>query len=432
MENNQIADFKEITSENPIKQIWKLLRFFLDESSVSDMIREIHGIEKGGKQDANIRKDARQIGYCIRQAEEYFHASSQVDLPTRPLLLYYGVSSLAWALIILRKGGDYSFDKRRKDRKHKHHGLDLLGEVQPNNGLENFLDSLQCKCHIKEDETAQKDIPWGIDSLQCKRHIKEDEIVPKNIPWGTFPLFYESLVPCAFFMKSEKSLAGSNYVYEGDIVFNCADLQSVSDLVRRRFNSLELIRSLPDVYQNLMDLGIQPDLCEGRVSVTARLHAEGKKYTGTETFTYWIDRIGLEQRNRLPRLFELYRSRNPNIKIVEGTDPKEYPGIPSIHFTLTEELESQASYIPDIVDNLNGSKFYILEPEAYLPEPAAHFILLYRLGMLARYSPDKWMEAIDHDVMIAEFTDSLLNVIHRKFPNLILDQMRRTKHYIHI
>jgi len=158
IEDDEITGFKEITSENPIAQIWKLLRFFLDVPTVSDMIRKIHNIEKG-KYDQDVKKQARQIGYCIRQAEEYFHASSQVGLPTRPLLLYYGASSLSWALILLRKSGEYSFDKLRKDRKHQHHGLELKGQTRSDDGLEAFLNSLQCKLYTKKHEASQKDIP---------------------------------------------------------------------------------------------------------------------------------------------------------------------------------------------------------------------------------------------------------------------------------
>ncbi len=44
----------------------------------------------------------------------------------------------------------------------------------------------------------------------------------------------------------------------------------------------------------------------------------------------------------------------------------------------------------------------------------------------------EWMRAIDENVQIAELTDSLLDMIHRKFPNLILDQMTWVKHYVHL
>ena len=42
-------------------------------------------------------------------------------------------------------------------------------------------------------------------------------------------------------------------------------------------------------------------------------------------------------------------------------------------------------YTPDMIDSLTGRTFYIIDPDAYLPEPAAHLALLFSFGMLARY-----------------------------------------------
>lgn len=402
IEDSKITDFKEITSENPMKQIWKLLRFFLDESSVSEMIRRIHGIEKG-EHDQNVKKQARQIGYCIRQAEEYFHASSQVGLPTRPLLLYYGASSLSWALILLRKGGDYSFDKLRKDHKHKHHGLDVTGKIRSEDSLETFLNSLRCKCHTKD-----------------------------GIPRGTFPLFYEVLVPHVYHIESTSSSLNSGVYFSYTTIQDCTDKPILNSLVSRDINTLELVRSLPDTFSDLSELDIRPNLCKGSVTSDTDIYLEDEKVKimGVNYY-FFIDQVTPDQKGKLHRLIELTKSRNPDIEVQDNSGSYVYmklskgplpPG--------TEEVDP--GRCPDIVDDLSGRKFYILDPETYLPEPATHFILLYCLGMLSRYYPDKWMEAIDRDVQITEFTDSLLNVIYRKFPNLILDQMRRVKHYVHI
>ena len=101
-------------------------------------------------------------------------------------------------------------------------------------------------------------------------------------------------------------------------------------------------------------------------------------------------------------------------------------------FEVSPSDEQWNFYFPDGVDAVSGQLFYILKPETYLPEPAAHLIPLYCLGMLSRYYPDVWMHAIDKNIRLAELIDSLLNIIHRKFPNMILNQMTSVKHYIHI
>src|ERR1700722_13654198 len=107
--NNQIGSVREITADNPSAEIWKYLRFFLDATATAELIHQIHGLP--AKTEAkNIQKQAQQIGFCIRQAEQYFIASTQVGLPTRPVLLYYGAVSLSQALILLKNDGSFSLD----------------------------------------------------------------------------------------------------------------------------------------------------------------------------------------------------------------------------------------------------------------------------------------------------------------------------------
>ena len=401
-----IEGFNDITSENPIEQIWKLLRFFGDVPSVSNTVRRIHNIPEG-KFKADVKKQAIQIGYCIRQAEEYFHASSQVGLPTRPTLLYYGAVSLSQALVLLRQDGTYSLDARRKKLKHNLHGLDLergLAErARPDAGAEIFLSSIQCKCHIEN-----------------------------GIPWGQFALFYQSLVPCAFDYETEIHDQGKSTFLRSHATQPCADLLPIDSIIPKCLNALDLAKSLPDLYFVLQQLGIQPNLCPGSVKGRIMRHYEKDEHGNEqfakqgETWDFLIDGVTAEQKNHL---LTFYEKCNPNIKLHADFGS-------NIHLRLVKEIapseEVAEAYWPDIVDNINSRKFYILRPEDYIPEPAAHFVLLYCLGTLARYYPDIWMRAIDENVQTAELTDSLLNIIYRKFPNLILNQMTWVKHYVHL
>jgi hypothetical protein len=401
-----IESFNDISSENPIEQIWKLLRSFRDIPSVSDKIRNIRGVQKG-KYDTDIKKQAKQIAYCVRQAEEYFHASSQVGLPTRPNLLYYGAVSLSQALVLLRQDGNYSLDARRKKLKHNHHGLDLergLAErACQDAGTENFLRLIQCKCHIEN-----------------------------NTPWGQFSLFYQSLVPCAYGIETEIHDQDKSAFLHRHVPQPCADKLPLDSIILKPLNVLDLIKSLPDLYFALQQLGIQPDLCRGSMKGTVirryKKNEQGDEQLEKIAYNYdiFVDGVTIEQKNHL---LNFYKERNPNITLQADLGS-------NIHLRLTQEIapsaEPDLGYCPDIADDINGHEFYILKPEVYIPEPATHFVLLYCLGMLARYYPDIWMRTIDENVQIAELTDSLLNIIYRKFPNLILDQMTWIKHYVHL
>jgi hypothetical protein len=107
----------------------------------------------------------------------------------------------------------------------------------------------------------------------------------------------------------------------------------------------------------------------------------------------------------------------------------------NLHLLIEDEIRAGAKnaayYYPDVVEDLYGQKYFILDPDSYLPEPASVLILTYCLGMLSRYFPDVWMTVTDSRVEIAELTNTLLGIVQRKFPNLILDQMTGIKHYIH-
>lgn len=401
-----IKDFKDISSENPTGQIWKLLRFFLDVPLVSEEIRRIHSIPKE-KFKSDVKKQAKQIGYCIRQAEEYFHASSQVDLPTRPTLLYYGVVSLSRALVLLRLDGKHSFDALRKSDKHNHHGLELA------RGL-------------AEKASASKEPSAFFNSLQCNCHTKN------GIPWGHFALFYRSLVPCAFHIHSEIHDHGKSTFISRDTPQPCADLLPLDSLISKRLNVLQLIKTLPDMYSTLIESGIRPDLCRGNVKHKViqyyknNEHGNKKVDKIEETHHFFLDGITPGQKDHF---LAFYKEHIPNIKLQADF------GL-NIHLTLIREYSppkgADLAYYPDIAEDINDRKFYILRPEDYLPETATHLIILFCLGMLSRYYPDLWMRTIDENVRISEITDSLLNLIYRKFPNLLLDQMTWVKHYVHL
>ena len=107
-----------------MEQVWKLLRLCVEPASLERWIRELHNISRG-QQEGNVTKQARQMAYCIRQAEEYFRASSEVSLATRGNLLYYGMVSLSQAVVLLKQDGKYSIDALRSAKKHRHHGLEF-------------------------------------------------------------------------------------------------------------------------------------------------------------------------------------------------------------------------------------------------------------------------------------------------------------------
>jgi YaaC-like Protein len=223
---------------------------------------------------------------------------------------------------------------------------------------------------------------------------------------------------------------------------NCADLQPIAKIVERSFNCWEILRSLPDLYSSLYALGTRPSVVPGKIEETIvnyfapiPLNAVNDSRPGesglnrplertVDTHHIFVDRASDEEKKGLLALYE----RNPRIRVVD-----QFPN--NLHLLLEVETKAGAKretgYYPDVVDDLYGQKYFILDPDSYLPEPASVLILTYCLGMLSRYFPDVWMTVTDSRVEIAELTNTLLSIVQRKFPNLILDQMTGIKHYIH-
>ena len=394
-------------SENPIQEIWKRLRYFLDLEYSSDRIRSIHGLLEN-QQKANVKKQAKQIGYCIRQAEDYFTASSQVGLPTKPLLLYYGAVSLSTAVVLLRQSGDYSIDVLRNKKKHNHHGLDnvidLGGLRKPNLaiGVEHFFHSLKCNCHIEH-----------------------------GAPWGQFALLYKSLIPCCYIYEMEVHDAGRGTFLKLYDALQCSNMLQLDNLQKRTFDVLELVKSLPDMYYTLSDMHIRPDLCRGGIKrVVTRYYKkdeDGRQILDKTKSTYDFFFNNIDETSK-GEVLSYYGRVNPDIRVIADLGQ-------NIHLQFTVEAqvdEGKSYYLPDGVNTIDGELFYILKPETYVHEPAAHLMILFSLGMLSRYYPDLWVRIIDENVRVAEVTESLLSSIFRKFPNLILDQMTSLNHYVHI
>lgn len=409
-----IRTVRNIISEDPVRETWKYLRLFLDVPSVTERIKTLHNVPKG-KHEKSTKKQAEQINYCIRQAQEYFQAAAKVSLATRPTLLYYGAANLSQALILLRLSGDHSIDRLREEKKHNHHGLEIIrgtaAEALKGGSVERFLESLQVRCFVNNDK-----------------------------PWGHFALFYKSLVPSVF--REEADLHDSritNTLLRRDFARPCADLLPQDTFLSQKLDVMSIFKTLPDLCADLIEMKIQPNLCLGNIKTVVRYEydilpeseqadlvqpEEKKAVKISARRDYFIDGILVKQKDHL---LSFYREKIPNLKLEADFGN-------NLRFSVNSEYpnpNNEKIYYPDLVEDISGKKYFILAPESYMHEPAAMFVALYCFGMLSRYYPDVWMKAIDTNVRIAELSNSFLNIAYRKFPNLILDQLSWVKHYIH-
>lgn len=89
-------------SENPMVDMWNHIKFFRNEYNCKRLLKgDIKGqrnlIYENGE---DLEKKVKQITMSINQAIEYFEAAEHCSINTSPLLFFYGMLSLAKALIV--------------------------------------------------------------------------------------------------------------------------------------------------------------------------------------------------------------------------------------------------------------------------------------------------------------------------------------------
>lgn len=95
--NSSILHFNNL--EN---QIWREITSQSDYRLVKERIKRQSKVEGSAMSDSYADQKTKDIQFCIRQAREYFVSSKTSTLVIKPTLIYYGLISLAAALIILK------------------------------------------------------------------------------------------------------------------------------------------------------------------------------------------------------------------------------------------------------------------------------------------------------------------------------------------
>lgn len=390
MSTVKFLGYKDIICENPTREIWKFLRFFKDSDYCSNIMRTNLGLGTSHFKAA-LKKQTLTIGYCIRQAEEYFLASANVTLATRPLLIYYGIICLSEALVLLRE------NIRRKGTAQNHHGL-FLKPIGTFSDTQSFFESLNCEFNLVAE-----------------------------IPYGQFDRFYKSLSPQQLQIPIKIIKKGSTSVIDSSQITPGVDLRPLESIINEKIKPFELLKYLPDMYHLFRDMKIETNLSRGNLNIIYN-HQYGENeqlQKIKETHNFYVDDITSPKKEKF---IKFYAEMNPAIKLIDNFTK-------NLRLSLEREYTfNQAQpmiYYPDIIEDIHNQKFYVIDPEAHIMELAAFYILSFCLGTLCRYYPDIWIKAIDSNVQITEICDSLLNILVRKFPNLILDQMTQYKHHFH-
>jgi len=84
------------------KQIWREIFTLTDLRIIKEKLKADAKIQNQSLSDSFATQKAKDIQYCIRQAYDYFSSSKSATIVIKPTLIYYGLISLATALIIYK------------------------------------------------------------------------------------------------------------------------------------------------------------------------------------------------------------------------------------------------------------------------------------------------------------------------------------------
>ncbi|MBS4022980.1 MAG: hypothetical protein KGZ79_11285 [Dethiobacter sp.] len=114
---------KIIYTTDAQRELWSLLGLFESTEYVGRHLSAVHTEIT----DSEVELRTKSVVYCTRQAREFFTASSQVSLLTRPLLLSYGMLNLAKALVMIKSSAGINFTNMfRKHGANKPDGEGVL------------------------------------------------------------------------------------------------------------------------------------------------------------------------------------------------------------------------------------------------------------------------------------------------------------------
>lgn len=361
-----------VTCNNLSQETWRRLQELANIDLAIQYIEKKHGDATTSSLKENYKKQATQIRVCLLQAKEYFDAAIKSSLITSPNHLFYGMTSLSNALMLMLGDGTKSLDYLRQDKKNQNHGLEFSLGVNNKSACKN-LEILE-KCYVKIS------------------------------PRGNFNCWYQTLPAHAkkYGLSIKQSKDGS---FQDLVVLGSEIIPPFANIVGCNYKLINLAKYLPDLVSDLSRYGL--DIPHSRFN-------EEHEINGTMEKLRW--RIhGAKNPDDFRKIISKFNNNNPNYfewkfsdgdtgGFVEITNRKgPFDGIesPSSRFSLNNTY---------ICFNADINQHEIVDS----------FILCYGLSMLSRYFPDIWMTCLDSHCKSAKIIELIINTLILKFPIMIL------------
>lgn len=94
---------RRIQCENSIERMWGLFLFFENEPVAKQYLFQSYALIKDEKEANRLAfENTHKFIYFLKQGTSYFNSAKESDLIVRPLLVYYGITSLMKAILLLK------------------------------------------------------------------------------------------------------------------------------------------------------------------------------------------------------------------------------------------------------------------------------------------------------------------------------------------
>lgn len=355
--NNARQQLSFVRSENKSRSIWQYLKRYQNPDFVEKKLKADYP-----SMSAPLRKKKSQhIADCIRQGEAYFTTANASDLSIKPLILYYGMLSLAKALMLCGDNNLTLDDNVLKSEGLATHGLS----------------------HATKDAN--------------------DEAIRDNTAKVLEEFCYTS------------SRAGAGTVFS--LLHEC--WSAVKPASGLRFEVGDLAAMHPSSWQSYADYtGNAPKYFPAKSSfrTTAQGHEHFLMFEGTFQFLTYSPTIPTGTvgntffETQMPRLASQYN--RDTVYSPYGYRSKQIP---------TSLEEYQAAYRAS-----TGESYTMADTTANL---ALHpieveFVMLFMLGSLTRYAPQKWLKNVLYEGGDAMFViEGFINSVPLSFPKMILEEL---------
>lgn len=378
-----LGGFVIISSVNRIDELdvegysWRRLAQFLNTDYTAKLISNLHQLDK--KHASNAKKQAEQIKYCLVQAKEYYEASKNVTLATKPVMLYYCLMSLALAEILLKQNADSRLAALRAH--HNCHGLtfSLAAEVGDNDPLSVALEKMFAKPQVNASGQAR----------------------------GTFEVWRRSAreYPTAGYRTE---LHGAAATKRFSVLFFPEDKPPPS-LPNVGVNLSQCLTNLPYMADALARWGMKLRMIRTTVS------SEVERLSKGETLSIIVHPTSDELFDTFGSLCRLDPSLVNQLDVIDlpGGCIVKWPNS-GLHMALPHStcINSEDTYFTCSSENL-GEFGYL-------------YLALHMLGNFARYYPDRWLRLIEQNSPLANIAEDLCRNALTRLPLLALSELSRS------